>query len=517
MVSHPTESAVDSTVLLKPPCIQEPVQPPPASISFRHPGYDDAEGVLFTLPRLDVTTAEQAIAGVHHGTALLACQVIANNAFDGYLTTDRERQHRVSLPLDAILLNDDYWFAAGGDNVVYPVVPRFEEWQFPHTYMDSLSWDPILSPVELTAPAAPASLDRTMPVSAAAPSNVATSSDPRVLPLAPPPRPTPSRCILSQKPYGIHQAHIVPKAQSQWFQTNSMRRYGDPQLFIHSENNKVPMRHDLHQLWDANIYALVPKRGGRGFVVHVLQLPKSAISEFADDWHNTPLQKDALYHAGKAFLFAKFAQAVFMLLKPFVAFSAVPRRVATFEARADDDPRWPGETKIAWVSPSKLSSQYGGGGSRSASANAGSRKRSRSQMSAAADEDDDWYTRNVRARLWSSDLEASDDWYARNVLAEPAESDKDCEEGDDWYDTNVAGDEFDEERGRPRVRRRRHERNDHTVDTLPSLTDTSAVGDPEDLERSVVLAPATSAGPPLDASKGMVVDDGTSPTQDVIT
>lgn len=79
------------------------------TISFRHPGYDDPEDILLTLPRLDSHPQAES-AGVHHGTALLACQIIANNALDGYLATDREGTDRVSIAPDGILLDDSYWF-----------------------------------------------------------------------------------------------------------------------------------------------------------------------------------------------------------------------------------------------------------------------------------------------------------------------------------------------------------------------------------------------------------------------
>lgn len=194
-----------------------------------------------------------------------------------------------------------------------------------------------------------------------------------------------------------------------------------------------------------------------------------------------------------------------MLFKPFIAFSAVPRYVTTFQARAED-PRFPAERIPIWVSASDLNQRYSGGGSRSASAD--SRKRSRSQISGDGndEEDDGWYTRNVRSRRWSNESEAQEaeeaHWYAVNVLGRASE-----DEEDDWYERNVAGEQSDEERGRPRTRpQRREKRSEHTVDTLPSLTDTSAAGDPEDLNYSGFLAP-TSTSDPFDnhAFKGVAL------------
>lgn len=263
---------------------------PPGSISFRHPGYDDPEDILFTLPRLDhPQQGPGAAAGVHHGTALLACQIVANNAFDGYLTTDRAGTCRVTVSPDEVLLADDYWFTVAGDDV-YPVVPRFEEWQFPHSHMASLAWDPRAQAAD------PATSERlTMPP-----------------PAAPPPPRQAARCVLSDNSYATQKAHIVPVAQSRWFQVNSMRRYGDSQQFINTSKNLVPIRHDLHKLWDDYVFTFVPKRGqgGHKFVVNVLSLLKPAISEFASEWHNVPVQEGALDGTSGAFLFAKWVTSI---------------------------------------------------------------------------------------------------------------------------------------------------------------------------------------------------------------
>ncbi|KAL2280620.1 hypothetical protein FJTKL_12438 [Diaporthe vaccinii] len=488
---HLTTTSMDGEVILKQRARSQrsASATPPGSISFRHPGYDDPEDILFALPRLDCPqsgVAAAAAVGVHHGTALLACQIIANNAFDGYLTTDRAGACRVSVPRDGVLLDDDYWFIVGGDDAgagaCYPVVPRFEEWQFPHGHLGSSpAWDP--RSCQTADQIADASDYPTMPTPA---------------PLAPPPAPT-SRCILSDNPYATQRAHIIPTAQTNWFLINSMKRYGDNQQFIHTNKNYVPIRHDLHKLWDDHVFVLVPKhsQGGRDFVVHVLNIPRPPLLEFASDWHNRPVQEGALDSTSGAFLFAKFAQAVFMLFKPFIAFPAVPRYIATCQARADD-PRFPIETKIECLSASALNQRYGGGGSRSASASVDSRKRSRSQASAQDEDKDDWYRRNVRARLHSSESVREEEearWYAANISGRTPESVEEEEHG--WYTHNVGRDcsEEGDERGRPRRRRQQQwGRSEHTVDTLPSLTDTSVADDLEELDQSSFPTTGVSPG-----------------------
>ncbi|KAH8745660.1 hypothetical protein F5883DRAFT_438675 [Diaporthe sp. PMI_573] len=276
---------------------------PYPTIAFRHPAYADPDDILFKLPRLDQTGCGPAmLAGVHHHTALRACQIIANNAFHGYLATDRDGQDAVAVAQDGILSEDNYWFIVerrdGDDEVeqrqgrdVYPVVPSFEDWQFPHDDF---------------------------------------------LVFAVPALPRPTRCVLSNHSYSINKAHLVPSACIKWFRINSMKRYEDEQhptmRFINNTHNTLTIRADLHTMWDAHIFAFVPKRGQ--FVAHVLAAPTPGAREFAAEWHNQPAQRYAFKDIANQYAFAKFAQAIFMLLKPFIAFTPTGKYVARLQAKA---------------------------------------------------------------------------------------------------------------------------------------------------------------------------------------
>jgi len=64
---------------------------------------------MLTIARVDTTTPNHY--GVHHRTALLACQIIAKNIFDrGRFALDREGEQRVQVPLDGVLTDDNYFF-----------------------------------------------------------------------------------------------------------------------------------------------------------------------------------------------------------------------------------------------------------------------------------------------------------------------------------------------------------------------------------------------------------------------
>lgn len=496
--------------------------PPCPTISFKHPAYTDSDDILFKLPRLDYTE-DGAIAGIHHRTALQACQIVANNAFHGYLATDRDGQNAVSVAPDELLTESQYWFVVNrrdgdGDveqiegHNVYPVVPSFDDWAFPHREFPLLGWDlrpsspqlyppgpisstspststtassnappiapptaphPIAAPPPIVPPStAPASITA-VPTSArqtnspaansasAQEAPVSATSEASIAPttFAVPalPRSSPPRCVLSNHAYSISKAHLIPSANIEWFRINNMKQYEDEQQsqrFINNTNNIVPIRYDLHTAWDAHAFAFLPKQNQ--FVAHILAVRTQSSREFAADWHNRLVQKNAFESVAKQYMFAKFAQAIFMLLKPFIAYSPVGRYVARLRGTAGNMDKH--SVQKEWLTGKTLEDLYSDGGSRRASASSSSRKRSRSQ--ASANEEEWTQQKSFCVMLWP-DSGALDDEHCENS----------------WFREETFWPE--EERGRPRKRRQRYSRSEYTVDTLPSLTDTSAVDEEE--------------------------------------
>jgi hypothetical protein len=102
---------------------------PPTELSLRpliwflHPGYPDGTNSLLTLPRVDRisgTPGTPDTFGVHHRTALVACQIVANNAFDtGVLALDKAGERRVDTPPDGILTEEKYYLIVDGDSRMY--------------------------------------------------------------------------------------------------------------------------------------------------------------------------------------------------------------------------------------------------------------------------------------------------------------------------------------------------------------------------------------------------------------
>ncbi|KAI8952213.1 hypothetical protein F4801DRAFT_233718 [Xylaria longipes] len=162
-------------------------------IKFHHPGYPPPHDILFMLPRLDrsSTSTSTSLKGVHYGTALTACQIIANNAFDGYLTTDREGCERVDSNLDFnhLLTKSDYWFFVGStfQNLnPYPIVPSFQDWAFPHQRIPR--WP-----------------------------RLKHTTDSDIID---------HRYIVTRTAGFINQAYLIPAAEKKWFKINAMFQYG---------------------------------------------------------------------------------------------------------------------------------------------------------------------------------------------------------------------------------------------------------------------------------------------------
>ncbi len=79
-------------------------------VFLRHPGYGDNKDILLKLPALD------AGGGIHHETARIACCIVANNRWDGFLTENKAGTQRVDATLgpDDNLLKKDYYFHIPG-------------------------------------------------------------------------------------------------------------------------------------------------------------------------------------------------------------------------------------------------------------------------------------------------------------------------------------------------------------------------------------------------------------------
>ncbi|KAB5585667.1 hypothetical protein GE09DRAFT_1071503 [Coniochaeta sp. 2T2.1] len=314
-------------------------------ISFRHPGYTAAVlDIILALPRVDKVASESDKFGVHHATALLACQIIANNAFNGYLSTNRESPMRITTAADGVLTDDEYFFIVPG-NIAYAVVPSFQDWKFPHVEFRNQLWWP----------------------------DVATGLDDLV-----------RRCAVTQCTYVLEKAHLVPQDQRTWYLRNAMQKYSHNGLQdIDNKRNLLNLRIDLRRTLDNKDWVVAPKPTGSNppfaYAVHVLGSDAPA-AEFHTTWHNSEVLN--LQDNSKAYLFARFAWAVIQGVKPFIL-AGVSRNVARVVVDNQGTPTW----KTGPESAKVLDEQYGGGGSKGATP-----RNKRSRITSAADseaEEDD--------------------------------------------------------------------------------------------------------------------------------
>ena len=101
----------------------------PTWLRFRHP----ANNLIFLrLPALDWCPPT---FGIHYGTAITACQILACNE-NGYLSTSRDRHAhgRINVDLDSIIPPGIYYYhlSSQKSEALYPICCDFACWKFPH-------------------------------------------------------------------------------------------------------------------------------------------------------------------------------------------------------------------------------------------------------------------------------------------------------------------------------------------------------------------------------------------------
>lgn len=354
------------------------------NILFYHPGYPSPVNILFSLPRVDQSPSQPDLFGVDAQVALLACQIIANNAFaTSYLASDDKGTRCADTGPDSVLTQREYWFFVQGDGKralpyspisntnegidEYPVIPSFRDWQFPHNRLPSF-W-----PLQTTE-------------------SISTLN----------------RCPVTNTSYALTEAHIIPREETEWFLINGIHRYGSGRYDIDDPSNIVTLRSDVRICFDRRVFAFVPKPDEhqvKEFVVHMLD---SRHADFATSYQNRTVYLSEM--VSQEYLFARFAWAVIHLVKPFII-GGVDRRIAKFSRvkTGSDDGGGKGlpKAKIELLEGASLMALYGGGGSRSASP----RKRKTSspknecefdeyeEKSAEEASDNDWYAEHLELVL----------------------------------------------------------------------------------------------------------------------
>lgn len=511
-------------------------------VRIRHPGYGNIpNSTLLSLPAVDcnVESSDSSQSfGLHHRTVLTAGAIIANNAFDrAYLTHDQAGRNPVTAPLGGLLEPGDYWLHLSGeeppipsvdlpgsgqrdgasaavpdhgdglstsaeglmpppsrlrssdssvtcrtaqlpDYEPYPIVPSFGDWQFPHNRLPS-EWKMPRSPPD--QPPMPSSSQQT--------SLIHTS-------------PVRNRCYLTDHRMSTNKRHLIPSEKSDWFGLNGMAEYTSSQTgTVDDEANIAILRADFHQLFDQCRFVIVPKPsaalpgqlsghasststttpglGTYAFAIHVLGDGEDT-GEFTDLYQNVSIQTKYFDQISREFLFARFAWAIFPLLRSFLD-TPIPRRIAVIvEEKNRNRPNhvssdlWLPQSQ--WINNAQFTQHlHKRGESRT-----GSKKRRPSQMTRDADTDgeDDAYDER-----WERRSDSLNDGYAD--IADPDQ--RQLDEATRWYETHgryaavdFAPDDWedDRKRGRPRHRKPELQPYHDDVDVWP---DTGSNGDLEEV------------------------------------
>lgn len=412
-----------------------------AEAGHHQDGQEEEQHQLSNVDKEDNSFAEtelQVPVGLHHGTVLTICGIIAGNAFDrAFLSHDRAGHRKIqdTWHYDSILPPGEYWLQVSPEGTTrtgaaptdetkkpYPIVPCFAEWRFPHGKLPS-SWSKSHQPPPAPAPQN-RSLSRSMAARLGALQTVASS------------------CIISGHRAGMEIAHIVHSKLGAWFTENDMSQYNTPSPLqtarIDQPSNKVRMRADLHALWDSAYLTIVPKpvyvetpplqppvserppsprpaftsqssehstaapasasSTQYALTVHVLATPASQL-EIIPLYHNLALrfqepgnEFSRQYFDSREFFFARFAWSIFLLLQSFLdtqRWIAVRRKQGQHSDVPTGTPPEASEYEYKWSMPPPSSRNS-------------SRKRSASQISSARDDagwdDDDGYIERLQSR-----------------------------------------------------------------------------------------------------------------------
>lgn len=302
---------------------------PSHRVTILHPGYTSKNRLLELLALDMMGENGQSGAGIHHGTALLICGIIAGNVWDGWFTVGRTGA-RVDMSREGVLTGQEYYFHvpqpeigignSEGNNAVasvsigagtgaavarqgqerppyqYPIVPSFQHWQFPHDNM-------------------PPDWPRTNQDEQQESSYILDMAVPSVSSTSQAVRDRDGTCRLSGYGDQMERAHLCPRIEVDWFMQQDMDMYNKSRTLtgdnaVDDMANAMALRSDIHQSFDARRFVFVRKSDT--WVAHFLADTRT----LGHVYHNTQLDLPVAIHP--AFVLARLAWAVFPLISNFL-------------------------------------------------------------------------------------------------------------------------------------------------------------------------------------------------------
>ncbi|KAL1640195.1 hypothetical protein SLS58_007146 [Diplodia intermedia] len=251
-------------------------------VQIFHPGYTD-HALLLTL------NADES--GLSHANVLTACQIIAGNRWDGFLS-ETYNGIAVLVPLSGRLCGLVYFFHVPGETM-YPVVPRFRDWIFPHDNLPPI-WSSFAT-------------EGTYGSRRSSPGTATVIAR--------------RECHLSAAADELDLVRLVPNSESEWFFLNSMNKYVIETTHLGFDAmddaaNQVFLHLGLHNLFDMGCFFMSPcvndDMGNTDLVVYTLTT--------FDDVDSRLCKEICEPHCGVSveYLFARFAWVIFKRVTPFL-------------------------------------------------------------------------------------------------------------------------------------------------------------------------------------------------------
>ncbi|KAH7019562.1 hypothetical protein EDB80DRAFT_600943 [Ilyonectria destructans] len=285
------------------------------SIVFYHPAYSWPQNILVKLPQVDLLDDGGQPTALHHRTALLTCQVIANNAFlTGRLYFDAHARFPVldEVPLDGALTRTEYYFIVNANpRYRYPVVPSFQDWRFPHESMPHCWPSPVCRRPSTT-----------------------------------------KRCAVTGHSFAVLDVLAIPKADQEWFNINGMRYYDENAFGLGYSRNRMHVRADLLQAFNEDLFIIVPKPRRVESPEYVVHAITGNDPEFCALYHNRPVVN--VDNVSRQFLLARFARTVLPLANAFIV-AGTHRNVVLVDRDANGRVSWAAEE----ISGTTLAKHYG--------------------------------------------------------------------------------------------------------------------------------------------------------------
>ncbi|KXT00641.1 hypothetical protein AC578_4023 [Pseudocercospora eumusae] len=263
-----------------------------------HPGYQLHNNVLLRLAATDANPLDaRNTPGIAQHLVHAICAVITGNRFDCYLSdspTPYPDPSSLPQPPDFLSAGEYYLHVPPPTNPsqldppwIYPIVPNFRQWLFPHDLLPDV-W---------TMP----------PIAVTQKDQSAKERD--------------ASCRLTNHRETREMAHIIPRSEQAWLESNNMDRYGRGKTLsgghiADAPENIVMLRHDVHYLWDKMDFSIVPKVHKSSQTWSWFAHVHSESTELQHLYHNLELLP--LSYIRHELLFARLAWNIFPMLRNFL-------------------------------------------------------------------------------------------------------------------------------------------------------------------------------------------------------